>query len=73
MTMEQLEKYAREQLENNKPMSLLIDMPGFSDPELITNPPANIEGKLKYYKETYNHDDLTHKHAAGIQIIAVAF
>ncbi|MBS4198608.1 hypothetical protein KHA93_02960 [Bacillus sp. FJAT-49732] len=72
MNMEQLETYAKAQLKNNKPINLLIAMPGFPEPELITNPPANIEKKLEYYKATYNHDDLTHRHALGIQIIAFA-
>jgi len=71
MTMNELETYAKEQLEKNQPIALLIDMPGFPEPELITNPPANIEKKLEYYKATYN-EDLMHKHAPGLQIIAFA-
>lgn len=43
-------------------------MPGFDQPELITNPPANIEKKLAYYKATYD-ENLEHKHAKGIRII----
>lgn len=72
MNMMQLEAYAKVRLESNEPIKLLIDMPGFPEPELITNPPENIEKKIEYYKATYNHDDLTHKHASGVQIIAVA-
>jgi len=71
MNMKQLESYAKVQLRNNEPINLQIEMPGFPEPELITNPPANIEKKMEYYKATYNEDDLTHKHAPGIQIIAV--
>ena len=64
--------YAQHCLEKNQPMQLLIEMPGFSAPELITNPPENIKNKLAYYKATYD-ENCQHKHAAGIAIIDVIY
>lgn len=55
-------------LANDQPIELFIDMPGFEQPELIINPPANIENKLVYYKATYD-ENLEHKHAKGIRIV----
>ncbi|WGT40128.1 hypothetical protein QH639_04925 [Lysinibacillus sp. 1 U-2021] len=66
--MQELEQYANARLANDQPIELFIDMPGFDEPELITNPPANIENKLAYYKATYD-ENLEHKHAKGIRIV----
>lgn len=66
--MNELEQYANAHLAKNQSIELFIDMPGFDEPELITNPPANIEKKLAYYKATYD-ENLKHKHAKGIRII----
>lgn len=72
LTIKNLEMYAQHCLEKNQPMQLLIEMPGFSAPELITNPPENIKNKLAYYKATYD-ENCQHKHAAGIAIIDVIY
>lgn len=66
--MQELEQYANARLANDQPIELFIDMPGFEQPELIINPPANIENKLAYYKATYD-ENLEHKHAKGIRIV----
>ena len=71
MTMESLESHAKECLSKGESLSVLIDMPGFESPELITNPPENIEKNIEYYKATYD-ENCNHKHAAGIRIVAVA-
>jgi len=71
LTMESLEGHAKECLEKNLPLQVLIDMPGFDFPEMITNPPENIEKKIEYYKATYD-ENCNHKHAKGIRIVAVA-
>lgn len=68
MNMKKLELYAQQCLAANKPIQLLIDMPGFSAPELIVNPPENIEKKMEYYKATYD-ENCEHKHASGIAIV----
>jgi len=67
-TMQELEQYANARLAKDQSIELFIDMPGFDKPELITNPPANIEKKLAYYKATYD-ENLEHKHAKGIRIV----
>lgn len=72
MNMKKLETYAAECLDANEPIQLLIDMPGFSAPELIVNPPENIEKKMEYYKATYD-ENCEHKHAKGIRIIDVVY
>lgn len=68
-TMEELEKVIKKAVELDEPLGLFIQMPGFEKPELITNPVVNLEKKLQYYKDTYN-DNLEHKHAKGIKIVA---
>lgn len=53
-------------------LGLFIEMPGFEMPEIIVNPPENLDKKLEYYKATYN-ENLEHKHAKGIKIIGYNF
>ncbi|MFK5708614.1 hypothetical protein [Lysinibacillus boronitolerans] len=72
MKMQKLELYAQQCLASNKPIQLLIDMPGFDAPELIINPPENIEKKMEYYKSTYD-EECEHKHAKGIRIVDVVY
>lgn len=72
MKMEELRGYAEVCLKNNEPIQLLIDMPGFPSPEMIVNPPENIEKKMEYYEATYN-ENCEHKHAKGISIVGVVF
>lgn len=71
LSMDGLQAHADYCLKNNLSLSLLIDMPGFEAPELITNPPENIEKKMAYYRATYD-ENCKHKHAEGIRIIACA-
>lgn len=71
LTLETLQTHAEHCLANNLSLSVLIDMPGFDEPELITNPPSNIAKKMDYYRETYD-ENCNHKHATGIRIIAYA-
>lgn len=66
--MNELEEVMNKCIENKTHIGLLIEMPGYPMPELITNPCANLEKKLEYYKNTYD-DNLEHKHAKGIKII----
>lgn len=66
--MNQLEEVINRAIQNKFHIGLFIEMPGFEFPELITNPTENLEGKLAYYKQTYD-DNLNHKHAKGISII----
>lgn len=71
LTMNTLENHAAKCVENNTELTVLIDMPGFESPEMITNPPENIEKKIEYYKATYD-ENCNHKHAKGVRVIAVA-
>lgn len=66
--MDDLEKVFNRAVEKRTHIGVFIEMPGFDEPELITNPPANVEKKLEYYKVTYDAD-LCHKYAPGIRII----
>lgn len=68
MNIKQLEIYAAQCLAANKPIQLFIEMPGFDAPELIVNPPENIEKKMEYYKATYD-DNCNHKFAKGVSIV----
>jgi hypothetical protein len=67
-TMADLEHVFTRAIECKQGIGVFIEMPGFDEPELITNPPANLEKKLAYYKATYD-ETLNHKHAKGIRII----
>ena len=53
-------------------LGLFIEMSGFEKPEVIVNPPENLDKKLEYYKVTYN-ENLEHKNAKGIRIIGYMF
>ncbi|WP_338749800.1 hypothetical protein [Bacillus sp. FJAT-52991] len=67
-TIQELEKVTKQCIEKKIGLGLFVEMPGFEQPELITNPPANLAKKLEYYKATYD-ENLNHKHAKGIRII----
>lgn len=71
-TMGELEEMIDMAIETEQSLSLLIEMPGFEEPEMITNPAVNLKKKLEYYKKTYD-DNLEHKHAKGIKIIGYSF
>lgn len=71
MKFSELREYAEKCKEAGKPMELVIEMPGFPAPEIITNPPENIDGKLAYYEKTYD-ENCEHKHATGIRIVGIA-
>ncbi len=71
MTMRILEEHARYCIAHGMDMKVLIDMDGYDLPEIIVNPPENIEKKIEYYKNTYD-DECKHKHAP-IRIVGVLF
>lgn len=71
-TMEELEKVFKVAIEKGFITSIFVEMPGFKEPEMITNPIENLEKKLEYYKNTYD-ENLEHKHAKGIKIIGYSF
>lgn len=50
-------------------VAVKVEMSGFPEPEIIINSQPNIQSKLEYYKATYD-ENLEHKHAAGIKIVA---
>ena len=70
--MNDLEDIVSKAIELDNPLGLVIEMSGFPKPELIVNPVENLEKKLEYWKNTYD-DNLEHKHAKGIKIIAYTF
>lgn len=70
--MKNLECIINEAIEKKEPLALLIEMPGFPKPEMITNPYENLQKKLEYYKKTYD-ENLEHKHAKGIKIVGYTF
>lgn len=70
--MKELEDVINIAIDEEKPLSLLIEMPGFPKPEMITNPVENLPKKLEYYKSAYS-DTLEHKHSEGIKIIGYSF
>ena len=70
--MQDLETVINMAIEKKEPLSLLIEMPGFPKPEMITNPVGNLEKKLEYYKKTYD-ENLEHKHAKDVKIIGYTF
>jgi len=70
--MSELEFVVKTAIKTKQSLGLLIEMPGFEFPEMIVNPVENLEKKLEYYKNTYG-EDLEHKHAKGIKIIAYTF
>lgn len=71
-TMNDLEKIMDKSIKENEPLGLFIEMPGFEQPELITNPVVNLRKKLEYYKSTYDKN-LEHKYSKGIKIIGYTF
>jgi hypothetical protein len=70
--MSELEFVVKSAIKSNQNLMLFIEMPEFPSPEMIINPVENLEKKLEYYKNTYD-DNLEHKHAKGIKIIAYSF
>ena len=66
--MSELESVMKTAITSKQSLGLLIEMPGFESPEMITNPVENLEKKLEYYKNTYD-ENLEHKHAKGIKIV----
>ncbi|RJS60122.1 hypothetical protein [Bacillus sp. PK3_68] len=71
-TIQELENITKQCIERGVGLGLFVEMPGFEQPELITNPPANLSKKLDYYKATYD-EKLNHKHAEGVRIIGYTF
>lgn len=71
-TMKHLEDIVDKAIKLDESLGLVIEMSGFPKPELIVNPVDNLEKKLEYWKNTYD-ENLEHKHAKGIKIIAYTF
>lgn len=71
-TIKDLEAIINKAIATKQPLGLLIEMPGFKEPEMIINPAVNLQKKLEYYKKTYD-ENLEHKHAKGIRIIGYTF
>lgn len=71
-SIKKLEDIINMAINKNVPLSLLIEMPEFPKPEMITNPVENLEMKLEYYRKTYD-ENLEHRHAKGIKIIGYTF
>lgn len=73
LNMDYLERTFNMAIESNQLfVAVRIRMDGFPEDEIIVNPIANAEGKLEYYKKTYD-EDLIHKHAKGIKIVGFTF
>lgn len=70
--MSELEFVVKTAIQTKQPLGLLVEMPGFESPEMIVNPIENLEKKLEYWKKVYD-DNLEHKNAKGIKIIAYTF
>lgn len=66
--IQELEDVIKTSIKKNKQLGVLIEMPGFEEPEMIINPVVNLQKKLEYYKKTYG-ENLEHKHAKGVRII----
>lgn len=71
-SMNELETVVEKAIEEKETLGILIEMPDFIEPELITNPTINLKKKLEYWKSVYD-ENLEHKHAKGIKIIACEF
>jgi hypothetical protein len=72
ITMSALEEMFNKAIEEDElGIALLIEMPGFEEPEVIINPPVNLTKKLEYIKKTYD-ENLEHKHSKGVNIIGCA-
>lgn len=70
--MKELELIVSKAIRLDESLGLFIEMPGFPEPELITNPVANLNKKLEYWKNTYD-ETLEHKYAKGIKIVGYVF
>jgi hypothetical protein len=68
-TMMELKDAIHKAIELNVSIGLFIQLPDLTEPELIINPPTNLKKKLEYYEKTYDNN-LNHKHADGIKILA---
>lgn len=67
-----LEFIIKQAIKSKTNVGIFIEIPGFVSPEIIINPPENLEKKLDYYKNTYD-ENLNHKHAEGIKITGYTF
>ncbi|MGD6992141.1 hypothetical protein [Sutcliffiella horikoshii] len=57
---------------NKKYVAIILLMDGFDGEEIIINPLENFDTKLAYYQNTYDNE-LNHKFAKGIRIIAFTY
>mgnify|MGYP003509473701 CR=1 FL=1 len=74
LTMSHLENVFNQAVKvpNQNYVAVKIQMEGFAEAEIIINPIRNVKEKLEYYKKTYD-ENLNHKFADGIKIVAVTF
>jgi hypothetical protein len=70
--MSDLDFIIKQAIKAKTSVGVIIEMPGFKSPEIIINPPENLEKKLEYYQNTYD-ENLKHKHAEGIKIIGYTY
>ncbi|AAK79179.1 hypothetical protein BJV85_002791 [Clostridium acetobutylicum] len=52
-------------------VAVVIKIEGFPVPEIIVNYQENFDKKQEYYDKTYD-DNLNHKFAKGIKIVAIS-
>ena len=72
-TMQDLREAFELALKEDYPyIAVEIEMPGFTENEIIINRKGNFESKLKYYESAYD-EELNHKHATGIKIVDYDF
>jgi hypothetical protein len=70
--MSELEFVIKTAIKTKQNLGLMIEMPDLESPEIIINPPENLERKLEYYQKAYS-ETLEHKNAPGIKIIGYMY
>ena len=69
LTIDNLEKcFYEASHQEKKYVGVLIQMQGFSEPEVIINKNENFDSKFAYYKKAYD-ENLTLRSFSGIKII----
>ena len=72
-TMQDLRDAFDVSLEEDYPyIAVEIEIPGFTETEIIINRKSNFKSKLQYYESAYD-EELNHKHATGIKIVDFDF
>lgn len=68
ISMKEFIYYLKRARQLNLSIEILIKLPNLEYPEVICNPPENIEQKIKYYEEAYD-DELKLKTNPSVSII----